>query len=249
MFYKKLLTVLIIILSANFVMAQKDTRYFEMRIYYCHPGKLDALIERFTNHTTRIFEKHGMENIGYWLPVDNKENALYYVLAYPDKASRDASWKAFTNDKEWQKVKKASEKKGNIVAKVTSVFMDAPTISPIIQPSQTKADRSFDLRIYHCYPGQLNKLINRFQNHTLAFFSKYGMTNIGYWTTIEPDNAQPKLVYLVAHETPEKGIASWDNFRKDPDWIKVKELSEKETPIVEKVETIPLKPLPFSKIK
>lgn len=249
MFIKKLLTLSAIILSANFVMAQKDTRYYEMRIYYCHPGKLDALVERFTNHTTTLFEKHGMENVGYWLPIDNKENALYYVLSYPDKAARDASWKAFSADKGWQKVKKDSEKKGAIVQKVTSIFMDAPTISPVIQASRTKTDRVFDLRTYYCHPEQLGKLISRFQNHTLALFSKHGMTNIAYWTTIEPDNSQSKLVYLVAHESPEKGAASWDNFRKDPEWIKVKEASEKETPIVEKVENIQMKPLSFSKIK
>jgi len=246
---QKFLAVLGMALFTYTAVAQKDTRYFEMRIYYCHPGKLDALVKRFTDHTTRIFEKHGMENIGYWLPVDNRENALYYVLAYPDKAARDAAWKAFGNDPEWKKVEKASTKKGPIVAKVTSIFMDAPTISPVIQPSRTKADRSFDLRIYHCYPGQLNKLISRFQNHTMAFFSKHGMTNIAYWTTIEQENAQPKLVYLVAHNTPESGATSWEAFRNDPDWQEVKQSSEKEAPIVEKVETIALKPLPFSKIK
>ncbi|MBX3241680.1 MAG: NIPSNAP family protein [Chitinophagaceae bacterium] len=245
---KKLLAVLGIVLAANAVMA-KDTRYFEMRIYYCHPGKLEALIERFANHTTRIFEKHGMENIGYWVPADNKENALYYVLAYPDKAARDAAWKAFGDDPEWQKVRTASEKNGKIIEKITSIFMDAATISPVIQPLQTRSDRNFDLRTYYCHPGQLNKLISRFQNHTLAFFSKHGMTNIAYWTTIEPDNAQSRLVYLVAHATPEKGLESWDTFRKDPDWIKARDLSEKDGPIVEKVETIALKPLSFSKIK
>ena len=62
-----------------------DTRYFEMRIYYCHPGRLDALIQRFTNHTTKIFEKHGMTNVGYWIPTNNTDNALYYILAYHQK--------------------------------------------------------------------------------------------------------------------------------------------------------------------
>ncbi|MFM2442695.1 MAG: hypothetical protein RL449_1337, partial [Bacteroidota bacterium] len=69
----------------NFAVEAKkaDNRYFEMRIYYCHPGRLDALLERFTNHTTKIFEKHGMTNVGYWVPTNNTENTLYYILAYP----------------------------------------------------------------------------------------------------------------------------------------------------------------------
>ena len=71
-----------LLLAASFgLSAQKvDSRYFELRIYYCYPGRLDALIERFQNHTTKIFEKHGMENIGYWVPVqERKERALLYT--------------------------------------------------------------------------------------------------------------------------------------------------------------------------
>ncbi|HTF27751.1 MAG TPA: NIPSNAP family protein, partial [Flavitalea sp.] len=73
---------MIAIALPSILSAQKtDSRYYELRIYYCHPDRLPALIERFTNHTTKLFEKHGMENIGYWVPVNNTENALYYVLA------------------------------------------------------------------------------------------------------------------------------------------------------------------------
>ena len=54
---------------------------YELRVYYCHPGKLDDLVKRFTDHTAALFEKHGMTNVGYWLPVENTENALYYALS------------------------------------------------------------------------------------------------------------------------------------------------------------------------
>jgi hypothetical protein len=43
---------------------------FELRIYTCHEGKLDALLTRFRDHTCKLFEKHGMGNVGYWVPVD-----------------------------------------------------------------------------------------------------------------------------------------------------------------------------------
>lgn len=114
----------------SFAQAKTD-RYFELRIYYCAPGRLDALIERFSNHTTRIFEKHGMTNIGYWVPENNTENALYYILAYPDKKARETSWAAFNADPEWIKVKTASEESGKIVMKVTSVFMNPLAFSKI----------------------------------------------------------------------------------------------------------------------
>src|SRR5437588_12588494 len=87
----------------------EDTRLFELRTYYAEPGKLDDLNARFRNHTTKLFEKHGMENIGYWTPVDNKENKLIYMLAFPSKEARDRSWKAFGADAEWKQVAKESE--------------------------------------------------------------------------------------------------------------------------------------------
>lgn len=242
-----LLTMLTI---GSFAIAQNnDTRYYELRIYYCFPGRLDALVERFSNHTTRIFEKHGMENVGYWLPINNTENALYYILAYPDKKARDAAWKAFGADPEWKKVSSESEQNGKIVEKVRSVFMTAADISPVIKASAAKTDRSFELRTYHCYPDQLPNLLTRFRNHTLGFFKKYKMTNIGYWTTVEESAAQSKLVYLLAYPSEAAGRKSWEQFRADDKWLKVKETSEKDHPIVEKVESVLLKPLPFSKIK
>ena len=58
-----------------------DTRCYEMRIYYAAPDKLDALNTRFREHTCKLFEKHGMVNIGYWVPMTNTENRLVYLLA------------------------------------------------------------------------------------------------------------------------------------------------------------------------
>ena len=71
--------------------AEKDPRVFEMRTYYAAPGKLDELHKRFREHTTALFEKHGMTNLGYWTPLENADNKLVYVLAYPSREAREAS--------------------------------------------------------------------------------------------------------------------------------------------------------------
>src|SRR5688572_32931031 len=99
---KLFLSALLLIASVGVSAQKADSRYFELRIYYCNPGRLDALIQRFQNHTTKIFEKHGMENIGYWVPVTNDKNALYYILAFPSKEAREKSWAAFMADPQWR---------------------------------------------------------------------------------------------------------------------------------------------------
>ncbi|HVE39694.1 MAG TPA: NIPSNAP family protein [Planctomycetota bacterium] len=112
---------------------ERADRFFEMRTYYTNPGKMSALHARFKNHTTRLFEKHGMTNVGYWSPTsgDNAENTLVYILAYPSKEAREKSWKDFLADPEWVKAKADSEKDGVIVAKVESRFMTPTEYSSI----------------------------------------------------------------------------------------------------------------------
>ena len=239
-----------VLLAVSFgLSAQKvDSRYFELRIYYCNPGRLDALIERFQNHTTKIFEKHGMENIGYWVPVANEKNALYYILAYPSKDARDKSWAAFSSDPQWKEVQSKSEESGKIVESVTSVFMNASEIMPKIKPGKGNG-RLFELRTYTCLPGRLPNLTTRFKDHTLNLFEKHGMENIAYFNSIENDGAQSKLVYLLAHKNQDVATKSWEAFRADPVWVAAKDESEKDGKIVEKVESVYLTPLSFSKIK
>src|SRR6266498_318485 len=87
-----------------------ENRVFEMRTYTTNEGKLDALLARFRDHTTRLFEKHGMTNIGYWVPKDEplSKNTLVYILAYPSREAAKKSWDAFRSDPDWQKVQKES---------------------------------------------------------------------------------------------------------------------------------------------
>jgi len=111
-----------------------DTRVFELRTYTAAPGKMDALNARFRNHTNRLFVKHGMTIIGFWMPAKQKEGEekLIYILAYPSKEAADKSWKAFRDDPEWKKVVAESEKDGKLLAKPPeSVYMNPTDYSPL----------------------------------------------------------------------------------------------------------------------
>jgi hypothetical protein len=118
--------------AAGATMERAD-RFFEMRTYYTNPGKMSALHARFKDHTAKLFEKHGMTNIGYWSPTtgENAENTMVYILAYPSKEAREKSWKAFVEDPDWKKAKADSEKDGVLVSKVVSVFMTPTEYSAI----------------------------------------------------------------------------------------------------------------------
>jgi len=106
---------------------------YELRTYTTHPGKLPDLLARFRNHTTKLFEKHGMKNIGYWVPADEplKSNTLIYIVAHKSREAARQSWDAFRQDPEWIKVRDESEKAGKINQKVESVYMDPADFSAL----------------------------------------------------------------------------------------------------------------------
>src|SRR5258707_359968 len=83
------------------------------------------LLKRFREHTTKLFERHGMKNLAYWTPLDEpaKSNTLIYVLAHASREAAAASWKAFQADPEWVEVRDKSEANGKIVEKVDSTYM------------------------------------------------------------------------------------------------------------------------------
>jgi hypothetical protein len=112
----------------------QGNRVFELRTYTAPPGKLAALQSRFRDHTVRIFKKHGMTSIGYWVPADapNSENTLIYILAHESREAAKKSWDAFRADPEWQKVAKESQVDGPLTAKPPeSVFLNPTDYSPI----------------------------------------------------------------------------------------------------------------------
>ncbi len=207
---------------------EPDNKLYELRVYYANPGKLEALHKRFRDHTVKLFEKHGMTNVGYWAPEgENSERELIYILAFPDRKARDKSFAEFSADPEWQQAQKASEANGPLVAKIESTFLEAADYSPAIEP-EAKGDRVFELRTYTATPGNLERLHERFRKHTTKLFAKHGMTNFAYFKLLpEQKGSDDTLVYLLAHRSPEAAKASFDSFRQDPDWLAARQASEK----------------------
>lgn len=247
-------------LAASFLpltSAAEDTRVYELRTYTTLPGRYEALLTRFRDHTVRLFEKHGMTNVGYWQPMDAANGAgqkLIYLLSYPSREAATASWKAFSADPEWQKVKKASEEDGKIISKVESVFLKTTDFSPALGATSSGGSRVFELRTYVTEPGRLAALDTRFRDHTLGFFKHYGMTNLIYFHPVDADKgADNTLIYFLAHSNRKAADASWSGFRADPKWIAAKGASETSAggslTVPNGVTSVFLTPVDFSPLK
>ena len=102
-----------------------STTVYELRVYHTYEGKLEDLLRRFREHTTKLFEKHGIKNVAYWTPVDEplKGKTLIYILEHPSREAATANWQAFRDDPEWVRARDKSEENGKLVEKVDSTFM------------------------------------------------------------------------------------------------------------------------------
>jgi hypothetical protein len=115
------------------VQAQSDKRVFELRTYTSPEGKLKDLHARFRNHTTALFQKHGITSVGYWVPQDAplSQNTLVYMIAYPNRDEAKKRWAEFQADPDWKKALAESQVNGPLQSKVESIFLDPLDFSPI----------------------------------------------------------------------------------------------------------------------
>ena len=105
---------------------------YEYRVYEAMPGKLSDLNARFRNHTMKIFERHGIKNIGYWTSaVGDYSDRLIYIVAFEDQGQRERAWASFGADPEWQKARAESEANGPLVARVFNTLLNPTDYSPL----------------------------------------------------------------------------------------------------------------------
>ena len=193
---------------------------YELRTYTTNAGKLDNLNARFRDHTVALFEKHGIQSIGYWVPVA-KENTLVYVIKHKSRDAAKASWQAFIADPAWKKVARESQLDGQILAEAPeSVYMETTDYSSTWKNGSADDDDLFELRIYKAAEGKLGKLDARFRDHTIRLFEKHGMRNVAYWHPTDEPNSKDHLIYIIKHESRAAAQASWQAFGADPDWKK-----------------------------
>src|SRR3954463_13827347 len=100
---------------------------YEMRIYRCLPGRLPALLKRFETTTTKLWDKHGIKQAGFFTTLIGESNQeLTYFLAWESLADREKKWAAFQSDQEWHAKRAETEKDGPIVNNVLVQIL-APT--------------------------------------------------------------------------------------------------------------------------
>ena len=106
----------------------------------------------------------------------------------------------------------------------------------------------YELRTYHCLPGRLPALLQRFETITLGYFEKYGIRQAGFWTTLVGESNQ-SLTYMLAWESLAEREEKWNAFAVDAEWVAKRTETEREKPIVASIANQFLTPTGFSSVK
>lgn len=107
----------------------------------------------------------------------------------------------------------------------------------------------YELRMYHVHEGKMDALTARFGDHTDAIFKRHNMKSIGYWVPEDPPSSQNLFIYILEHPSREEAKKNWDAFHDDPEWQKVKTESEKNGPLVDKIDNYFMDPTSYSALK
>jgi hypothetical protein len=228
---------------------------YELRIYEPAPGKYDALLTRFREHTLGIFSRLGMTNVVYWNqfePAPEAGGKLVYLLAHPSREAAKEAWAKFREDPEWRRARDQSELGGKLTRSVESIFLEATDYTAAMDSGAGAPGRIIEMRTYRTLPGRLTPLDARFRDHTRRLFAKHGMTNLGYFHPLdEAKGAGTTLIYFLAHASREAAKASWAAFNADPEWTAVRTASQVDGPFLQPkgITSAFLTPTDFSPIK
>ncbi|XZE19893.1 NIPSNAP family protein [Pirellulaceae bacterium SH449] len=243
---------LALMLCASLNLNVASAKVYELRAYTVETGRQADALQLISEHSIGFMKKYNIDLVGVWTPVDTTDERIFMLVGHDSKEAGAKSWASFQSDSDWKKAVTASEKNGvKPVKGFTQTFLSANDYSPALTTGKV-GDRVFELRTYIATPNNLPALNNRFRNHTLALFEKYGMTNIVYWSVLDGETttcgqllgsmspvgkadaqvdsdllASPvALVYFITHKSPEAARESFGKFIADPAWMKARAESE-----------------------
>ena len=228
---------------------------YELRKYEVMPGKVPALLNRFSSFTVPKWQEYGIRLVGFWTPeIGGHNQQLIYAWAWESHAERVEKFGAWRADPERARVWAETQRDGPLVRRVHNLLMDPTDFSqidlgvPYGPDAATRPPYVFELREYEAMPGRLPDVVQRFRGFTCDSFAAHGFRQVGYWTPSIGDHDH-LLVYILAWESVEERNRLFGEFRLDPERRRVFAASEENGPIVERVNNVLMNPTAFSPMR
>ena len=218
---------------------------YELRIYAAAEDRLEHLIKRFREHTDRLFRKHKMEPIGYWLPTDGtakEKRRFVYILKHTSRYAAYRNWNAFTHDPEWKRgVLEQPEFQRLLSGRPESIFLTPNKF--LNESTRSNNPNIYELRIHTAAQGKLAALHRHHRDHGVNLHLKHGIHTLGNWFAYDRPESENTMYTLHRHSSRTQADLNWKALQSDPAQKKVRGLLTGET------QRLYLKPLEFSRMK
>ncbi len=97
---------------------------YELRVYHAMPGRLPDLMNRFETITLKLWEKHGIKQVGFWtVGIGESNQDLIYMLQWESLADREKRWGAFASDPEWLAARRKTEENGPLLSSLSNSIL------------------------------------------------------------------------------------------------------------------------------
>ncbi|BBI33950.1 NIPSNAP family protein [Cohnella abietis] len=101
----------------------------------------------------------------------------------------------------------------------------------------------YELRIYDVKPGRMQTILNRFRDGTISIFAKHDMKVTNFW--VDADESKNRLYYVLEHLDAASRERNFQAFLEDPEWLELKDRTEQNGLLYEKVEVVYMKKASF----
>ena len=194
---------------------------YELRTYIAARDRFEHLVTRFREHTDRLFRKHNMQPVGYWVPAEGppiSKRTFVYILKHPSRYDAWKNWVAFTNDREWQRVLDQPVFQGLLIGKPESTFMTVIDDSIVKLNDGDGRAGVYELATYTASPGKLPMLTGHFREHATGLFNADAMQHIASWTPFDRPESESRLISLICHSNREQVDVNWKAAKRDARW-------------------------------
>jgi hypothetical protein len=225
-----------------------ELRHYDARSHRC----LDIVMQRFADHTIRIWDRFGIEPVGFWtVTIGPSAPRLTYLLAWEDLAQRQERWDAFSADPEWREIKAETNARagGSPIVSITSSILAPTPYSPQPrrdnQPSRL-CGGAYELRSYSFRdPDHMSMMSDWIHDKGMPHLLKHHVHVMGFWSTII--GSMPRLTYIMVFETLAHREHAWATLYTDPDWVKLQDgLYDNGQPLFDNIESCLMKGTTFS---
>ena len=191
---------------------------YELRIYSANELRFGNLIERFREHTDRLFKKHGLQVVGYWTPTEGpskKRRRFIYILKHNSRYDAYLNWVSFSNDKEWERVLDQPKFQGLLALKPESLFMQASEFSGMIDGDKITPGGIYELRTYVANPGKLKSAEEKYTKNIVKLLQMRGIKDLFGWRAFDPPESKNTFIRLLHHPSEKEAVLNWKSFIND----------------------------------